>query len=234
MLTSDHKKDFLEGLKVGLTIIAGYLPYGIAYGILARQVGLSLMATLAMSLFVYAGTAQLIVVGMLQAAQSLSAIIATTFIVNVRYLLLCAVLVPFVSKWSWVERTVFGYYVSDETFAVLSSRYSPATFKKVTALTINFIGVIGWTISSFIGYIGSEMIPDTHAYGLDFALPAVFIGLLIMVIKNRFMLMVSLLSGILAVALQFVSSHGFEVLIATIIATTVGVFIARWKNIRLS
>jgi 4-azaleucine resistance transporter AzlC len=73
-----------------LPIILGYVPVGFAYGVLAQKSGLSGINTLLMSLLVYAGSAQLIAVGLFAAGAAPLAIVATTFVVNLRHLLMSA------------------------------------------------------------------------------------------------------------------------------------------------
>lgn len=216
------------GFKMALPVVLGYLPYGIAYGCLARQVGLDLWEVLLMSILVYAGTAQLIVVGMLQTLQPISSIILTTFLVNSRYLLLCAALAPLMKGWGKRERSVFAYYVSDETFAVLSTKFPQGLDEKVVALTVNFTGTLGWVLSSYLGYAFSQMIPDTKIFGLDFVLPAVFIALLFMLARNGLLLVVAVLSGALSLLAYTLHFPGFAVIGATVIASTVGVTYKKW------
>jgi len=213
---------FLAGAKAGVPVALGGFTYGIAFGILARQVGLSLLEAGAMSVLVYAGTAQLIAIGMLQAGQTVGAIVATTFLVNIRYLLLCAALAPYLSKWKFFERMALGYYVSDESFAVISTRFSSGNTSKADAFGVNTLIALGWVVSSIVGYVGSEVVPGTEKYGLDYALPAVFIGLLAILIQNRTMLIVSIVGGVLAVLGYLIDLKGFEVLVACVLAATCG------------
>ena len=83
-----HRKvdrvSWLRGASRALPITLGYVPIGFAYGVLAEKAGLSAFNTLTMSIFVYAGSAQLIAVGLFDTNAAPLSIILTTFIVNLR------------------------------------------------------------------------------------------------------------------------------------------------------
>ena len=84
---------FLDGAKATIPLIVGAIPFGILFGTLAGPSGLSVAATLAMSLFVFAGSAQFIALGLLASGAGIGIVIATTFVVNLRHLLYSAALV---------------------------------------------------------------------------------------------------------------------------------------------
>ncbi|NMC45588.1 MAG: AzlC family ABC transporter permease, partial [Chloroflexi bacterium] len=76
-----HRYPILQGMEMALPVVLGYLTVGFAYGMLARNAGLSLLESGLMSLIVYAGSAQLISVGLFAAGVPPLSIILTTFIV---------------------------------------------------------------------------------------------------------------------------------------------------------
>ncbi len=80
-----------------MPIALGYIPVGFAYGVLAQKAGLSAFNTVLMSIIGYAGSAQLIVVGLIAAGISPLSIIVTTVIVNLRHMLMSAALSPMAS-----------------------------------------------------------------------------------------------------------------------------------------
>ena len=81
-----------QGMKAATPVVLGYIPIAIAFGILASQVGFGVVEAAAMSVF--AGSAQFIAVGMIGAGNSVGAIVVTTFLVNLRHLLMSAALSP--------------------------------------------------------------------------------------------------------------------------------------------
>jgi hypothetical protein len=81
-----------EGLSAGWPICLGYLPIGTAFGVLAQKAGLTPLQIGLMSIMVFAGSAQFIAVSMLAVGASAPAIIATTFVVNLRHVLMSSAL----------------------------------------------------------------------------------------------------------------------------------------------
>ena len=112
------RRDFLKGIKGATPIVLGFLPIGLAFGVLAVQAGLSIAEVFLMSLLVYAGSSQFIAVGLIGAGASIGAIIITTFLVNSRHILMSASLAPYMKKISNKLLTIIGFGVTDETFAV--------------------------------------------------------------------------------------------------------------------
>ncbi|MGB1289001.1 MAG: AzlC family ABC transporter permease, partial [Aggregatilineales bacterium] len=90
-----RRSEFLNGAKDTIPMIAGAIPFGIIFGTVAVTGGLSPMATLAMSLFVFAGSAQFIAAGLLTLGVGLGIIVFTTLIVNMRHALYSASLAPY-------------------------------------------------------------------------------------------------------------------------------------------
>ena len=83
---------FKEGLNAGWPICLGYVPIGMAFGVLAQKAGLTPLQIGLMSIMVFAGSAQFIAVSMLTGGASVPAIITTTFVVNLRHVLMSSAL----------------------------------------------------------------------------------------------------------------------------------------------
>ena len=82
------KSRIWQGLTTGWPICLGYIPIGLAFGILAQQAGLTPIQIGIMSLVVFAGSSQFIAISMLSSGANLPSIVATTFMVNLRHLLM--------------------------------------------------------------------------------------------------------------------------------------------------
>jgi 4-azaleucine resistance transporter AzlC len=127
-----------------LPVVLGYLPIGFAYGVLAANAGLTLMQTLAMSVFVFAGSSQLIAVGMISQGINPVSIVLTTLIVNLRHLLMSAALSPHMQEWKKTEIAGFCFELTDETFAVHSLRFRKGDTSPRIAILINGICRVCW------------------------------------------------------------------------------------------
>ena len=233
---------WLRGVSRAVPITLGYVPIGFAYGVLAQKAGLSTFNTLAMSIFVYAGSSQLIAVGLFAAGAAPLSIILTTFIVNLRHMLMASALAPYLSRWRKLELSAFAYEITDESFALHS-----VEFPRVAALpppergpsaaesiALNMTAQVSWILGSWLGLVAGGLITDIETLALDYALPAMFIALLMMQLKDRLQLVVAISTGILAVALLLVGLDQWYVIAATLIGATFGVMVEEWTKTRSS
>ena len=222
---------WLEGLLTAFPVVLGYIPIGMAYGVLAKEAGLSNVNTILMSIIVYAGSGQLIAASLFGGGVSSISIILTTFIVNFRHFLMAASITSFLKSWRKRDLISFSFQLTDETFALHTTRFSQQKLDKKTTFWINLLCHSGWVSGSVIGVIATQLLENTALFGVDFALPAMFIALLALQVKKLFQVMIGLLAGTLSV-IFFLSGMGqWNVILATIITATIGAGVKRWiKN----
>ncbi|NLG84995.1 MAG: AzlC family ABC transporter permease [Firmicutes bacterium] len=171
--------DILRGVKRGVPIVLGYLPLGLAFGLLAREAGLTPGAVLGMSLLVFAGSAQFMAVAMLRQGAGFIPITTATFFINLRHLLMSAALSPHLRRYGPGRLLALAHQLTDESFALHSAAYQAGldpSYAEMVAL--NSTAQAAWTLSTFTGNLLAGLLPNPTALGLDFALPAMFIGLL--------------------------------------------------------
>jgi len=224
---------WLTGVRRAMPLVLGYTPIAFAMGVLAQKAGLSTFNTLAMSLLVYAGSAQLIAVGLFGAGAPSLTIVITTFIVNLRHLLLSAAISPKLKGWRRGEIAAFAYELTDETFAVHAADPAPQLDKGV-AFGLNLTAQIVWVLGTWLGIAAGQVIQDVRPLALDYALPAMFIALLLMQIKDRIQVGVAVLTGLLSVALLLAGLDQWSVIAATVIGATVGLGVETWIKRRSS
>jgi 4-azaleucine resistance transporter AzlC len=183
-----------------------------------------------MSVLVYAGSAQLIAVAMFAAGLNPVSIVATTFVVNLRHLLMSASLAPNLKSWNKWELALFAYEVTDESFAVHSVRFARGDLNKTTCFGINGLAQISWVLASFAGYFAGASIPSVEPLGIDYALPAMFIALLVMQMKNGLHVLVAGFSGLIALILNKAGAAQWSVILATVIGATFGAGVESWTR----
>jgi 4-azaleucine resistance transporter AzlC len=227
-----RRRGWLTGVGQALPIVLGYMPIGIAFGILAQKAGVSLFNTLLMSLLVYAGSSQLIAVGLFAAGTLPVSVILTTFIVNLRHLLMSAALSPFLQRWRKVELAAFAYELTDETFAFHSARFAAEGPHQREAFAINLTAQAAWLLGGGLGFTLGQLIGDARLLALDYALPAMFIALLLLQIKDRFQVGVALFTGLLSVGLLLAGVNRWNVMLATLAGATLGVMVEKWTKRR--
>jgi 4-azaleucine resistance transporter AzlC len=232
--TDPAESPLASAFRQALPIILGYVPVGFAYGVLAQKSGLSALNTLLMSALVYAGSAQLIAVGLFAAAANPLAIVATTFVVNLRHLLMSAALAPYLGRWNKTRLALFAAQMTDETFALHANRFARNETSPTETFGINVIAQSAWVGSTALGLAASTLITDVRPIGLDYALPAMFIGLLLGQLKSRQHLVVAVTAGALSTALMLAGLGQSHVLAATVIAATIGLGVHAWTSRRSS
>lgn len=219
-----------RGLKSVMPIILGYLPVGFAYGVLAEKSGLSLFNTVAMSVIVYAGSAQLIGTGLIAGGVGAVALVFTTFIVNLRHLLMSAALSPKLKGWKKWRVAFFAAEMTDETFALHSLRMTAANPPQAETFTINLLAHSSWVVGSLAGFVAGGQIADVRPVGLDYALPAMFIALLVPQVLKPLYLVMAVCAAALSVTLLLLGFDQANVIVATIVCATVGACLDAWIN----
>lgn len=225
MSTTDvvAKRRWLRGAARAFPIVLGYLPIGFAFGVLAQKAGLSVGHVLAMSLFVYAGSSQLIAVGLFAAGTAPVSIILTTFIVNLRHMLMAAAISPHLKGWRKRDLAAFGFELTDETFAVHAASFVDHLPTRVEIFATNMVAQLAWVSGSWLGVSMGQLISDVRPYGLDYALAAMFIALLVVQLTNRVQVAVAVAAGVLSLGLKLAGLEQWHVIVATMIGASVGV-----------
>lgn len=220
----------LEGMIQAMPIVLGYIPVGFAYGVLAQKAGLSAFNTLLMSIIVYAGSAQLIAVGLISSGLAPLSIIITTFIVNLRHMLMSAALSPHLQSWRKRELAGFAHEVTDESFALHATRMEDGPRPKGETFAINVTAQVSWVVGTALGVFGGHLIADIKPFALDYALPAMFIALLVMQLRNKVQVLVAVLAGGFSLGLYLIGFQQWYVIVATVLAATMGVVLEQWTK----
>ena len=195
------RAEFWSGVRDTIPLVIGGIPFGLIFGTLAAPSGLSFAATLAMSAFVFAGSAQFIALGLLAAGTAWPIIVLTTFMVNVRHALYSATLAPYVKRLPQRWQIPLAFWLTDETFVLVANHYrqsdgSPHGHWYYFGSAIFMY--LDWQLCTFLGLTLGRLIPNVAAWGLDFAMPVTFIGMMVPYLKDRPMLVSVIVSGLVA------------------------------------
>jgi 4-azaleucine resistance transporter AzlC len=223
---------FLGSVKNGVAraapIILGYIPVGMAYGLLARESGTGIGATLGLSLFVFAGASQFMAVSMLAAGAEPAVIIGAALIVNFRHVLMSASLSPALAQWGKFQRVALGATLTDESYPMHALSFADGEANPAEALSLNLAAYLAWAASGAAGYILGVMIRNPKALGVDFALPAMFIGLLVPACKNYPSIAAAVCGGGASVVLRLAGAGSWAVFFGAIVGATAGVLL--WRD----
>jgi len=207
-------------------VCLGYIPIGLSFGVLAQKGGLGPLHVLLMSALVFAGSSQFIAVAMLGGGASLSTIVATTFVVNLRHLLMSSAMAVHFPRISRRFLALFAYGVTDESFAVNMARYRDEGWDRWRALVMNQTANLCWVVSTVAGvYIGNMVPPG--AFGIDYALTGMFICLLTFQFREKLHVITALIAGGLSVLFSLHFPGNGNVIAASCAAATAGFFIKR-------
>ncbi|MBW1616455.1 MAG: AzlC family ABC transporter permease [Deltaproteobacteria bacterium] len=224
-----NSKTFFISLKASWPICAGYFPLGFACGVLAQKAGLTPAEIGLLSIIVFAGSAQFIAVSMLLNGAGLLSIIATTLIVNLRHMLMSSSLSVFLSGANKKFLLLFGYGITDETFAINLNQFENARWNKYQALSVNHIANFVWVFSNVCGgVIGLKI--STDLFGISYSLTAMFIGLIALNLKNKIYIITGIASGLIAVVLSLYFKNHLYIIIASVTAATLGYFLKQKIN----
>jgi 4-azaleucine resistance transporter AzlC len=219
---------FLAGVRDCLPVVLGYLAIGLAFGVVARTAGLSVLEVTLMSLILYAGSAQFIAVGLIATGAPALATVVTVALVNIRHLLYSAALAPHLHRGSPWKNLLVGLELTDETFALIVGRLGRGRNANHAWLYgINVTAQASWVGATTLGALLGQAVSNVTVLGLDFALPAMFAALLVLQIANRPRLRiaatVAVVGALVAVGGGLVVSGSWAVIAATVVAATLGV-----------
>ncbi len=201
-----------------LPLALAVIPWGILCGSLAIKVGLSPIQAQLMSLLVFAGAAQLASLTLMGGAGALSSIFSSTFVISSRHLLYCAVFREHVRQSSMATRCCTAFFLTDEMFAVTCAYLEKnKSFSHLYAISAGIVFYLIWNTATFIGITAGQFIPNIENLGLEFAIAATFIAIIIPTINNFSTLISVLASGISVLILSLLNNEH-----ALIIATFIG------------
>ena len=192
--------DFIDGARQSVPVLIASMPFGLLFGTVAAQNGLSIGEATLMSATVFAGASQL--VGLELFGQKIAPwlIVLSIFAVNFRHVLYSAAIGRRLRPWSRLQRFVAFFFLTDAQYA-----YGE---KQAIAGRLSFSWYMGyamalyvlWVAESAIGAAFGNLIPDPYAIGLDFMLPIYFLGMVMDFRKRPLWLPVVATSAVISVA----------------------------------
>jgi predicted branched-subunit amino acid permease len=202
-MTSRHEQGsaLREGALAAFPLLVGIVPWGIVAGVAMVSAGLSQAQAVAMSLIVFAGSAQLAVLPLLIVKAPLWVMYATALVVNLRYVIYSAVLAPYFEHLSRPWRALLSYVTVDGMFALFVGKYrsdDAAPCKHWFYLGGSLLMWGSWQISSWVGIFAGGLIP--HSWSLEFAATLALIGVLMPLLFDAATVCGALAAGVVALA----------------------------------
>lgn len=215
-------KNFWAGVQAEIPLLIGVFPFGLIYGALALNAGLSMPAAQMMSSIVFAGSAQFITAQLVHEATPTLVLLLTIAVVNLRHMLYSASLAPYAAPLSTRWKVFLGYLLTDEAYAPTILHYEKEGLTPHAHWFWLGAGCalwMTWQIGTALGIFLGAAIPE--AWSLDFALPLTFIAMVVPVLKNRAAVAAALSAGV--VALLTVSlPYKLGLIVAALVGILVG------------
>jgi 4-azaleucine resistance transporter AzlC len=192
--------DLRAGVVDAAPLLLGVIPFGLVAGIAAADAGLDLTQAVAMSVVVFAGASQLAALELIGDDAPLAVVVVTAVVINLRMLMYSASLAPYFRDLSARWRAGLPYLLTDQAYAL-----SVANFRSEHSYDRRayYLGVAGtlwvvWQLATVAGVLAGTGVPD--AWGLEFAVPLVFLALLVPAMEDGPASLAAVVGGTVALA----------------------------------
>lgn len=218
---------FIRGLSSGLPIFLGYMPVGAAFGIVARDLGFTPVQAVACSATALAGAGQFIGLALIKSGATALAVVAATTVVNLRYVLFGAALSPHVARVPLPGQALLAFTLTDETFAVNIADAGRGRADAVSMVGVGAVSWTGWVAGTALGALAAGLIGDPAAWGVQFAMPAMFSALLVAQAEDRRHVVTGAIATAVAIALMLVLPADWYVLVTPMVVATFATVVFR-------
>jgi 4-azaleucine resistance transporter AzlC len=214
---------FIDGSKAVSPLLIGVVPFGLVFGVIAADSVIGPALAWATSFIIFGGAAQLATIQLFDEGVVAVVVIATALVIGSRHVMYSAALVPYFQHFPRWSRFVLPYVLTDQAFAVSMVRFQDLDdpveqrwFYTGAALTL----WISWQLSTLIGVLVGAQLPE--ALSLEFAIPLVFIALLVLTVRTRPELVAALVGGAAAV-IAAPAPLGLGLIVGALAGVTAGV-----------
>ncbi len=221
MMNNDQ---FRGGMKAAFPIALGYLPVGMAFGLLARNAGLTPSEVGLMSLLVYAGASQFLAIEMIFKGMTWLPIVLATFFINLRHFLMSSTLSLYLKKTRLPLLGFLSAQLTDESFAVAISNLPKVKNNPPYLFGLQTTSHLAWVIGTIAGALFGPFIKISE-YGLPFALPSLFICLLVFQLRNFRHLWIMAVAGVSSLFFKWAFQGNWYILLAALLAGGLGVVV---------
>ncbi|WP_327051332.1 AzlC family ABC transporter permease [Halomicrococcus gelatinilyticus] len=197
---SSARADFLSGVRVAVPIILGVAPFGMVAGVAAVGVGVPAIQALAMSVVIFAGASQLAAIELIGQNAPVAVVVLTVIVVNLRLVMYSASIAPYFERQSARWKAWLAYLLTDQAYAVsvMEFRSDEATSRRWYYLGVATPLWVVWQASTVAGILLGSSVPAS--WHLEFAVPLVFLAVLVPAITDRTTVVTAVVGGAVAVA----------------------------------
>ena len=223
-MKSKALKSYLYGLRKGIPVLIGFIPVAISYAIAATASGMSAAQTVGMSAAVFAGASQIMAVEMIASGGSI-AIIMTTFVLNLRHIIMSTCIFRKMKTKNWLIKLISGFGVTDETFAIFTTEDDEKSdgFFMLGLITVSYLS---WVAGALVGVILQRALPEGLSLSFGIALYALFIALIVPDIKKSLRLFVTVaVTVVINIILSRLIGGSWSIIVSTLAGAAFGTFL---------
>jgi 4-azaleucine resistance transporter AzlC len=211
----------------GWPVLGTTLLVGATFGVVARQSGLEWVEIVAMSVMVFAGASQFAMVRLFSESAPIPIVIASVLFINLRHLLMATSLRPQLQRLPLARRLFAAFFLTDEAFAMATSHFRRGGRSVAYYFTFAIALFVLWNLGTVIGIVVGGVIGDPRRLGVDFAITATFIGIVVLAIRNQADVIIAVLAALVAGALALAGASTIAVITAGAVTPIVAVFVRR-------
>lgn len=193
------RQSWLLGARRMLPLTPSVLAISVVFGALARQAGMSIFESAVMSTFVYAGAAQFVAVGLWSSPLPVATIIPSTFILNLRHVLMGATLRGWLNPVSPRRTLAAIAALADESWALTTGYIAGGGRDRAFLAGAGLALTLPWVAGTVVGQLAGARLPDPTRWGLDVAFTAALIGLLVPLWRGKIDLLPWTAAGVVSI-----------------------------------
>jgi 4-azaleucine resistance transporter AzlC len=212
------RADFSRGVRAVAPLLLGVAPFGLVAGIAAVNAGLDLSQAVGMSVVVFAGASQLAALDLIGRDAPLTVVVVTAVVINLRMLMYSASIAPHFRAFAGRVKAGLAYLLTDQAYAVSIARYRDEDGLDRAAYYLGAAAALWvvWQITTVAGVLLGTGVPE--AWGLEFAVPLVFLALLVPAMEDGPTTVAGLVGGTVAVV-----GAGFPLNLGLLVGASVGI-----------
>lgn len=222
-MKNDFRDGFIANLPIGISVAA----YGSVCGMMSSQAGVEFYEMILMNFFIFAGSAQMLMVEMWSENLDVFGIIIAALMINLRYFLIGASLSSLFAKSNPKEKMAYMHLCADENWAVTIAKARKSDITPLFLFGGGICLLLIWSASTSAGFILGEFITDPAKYALDFAFVAIFTALTFNMYHGKSNILPWIIAAITAIASEHYIDGKFYIVLGALVGSLSAVFLER-------
>lgn len=226
---TNSRREFMQGFMASFVFAFELLPLGLLFGTMSAEAGLSAPAAFSMSGLVFAGASQFSAITMLGAGASVTAIVLSTFFINLRHFLMSSYVAGVIPGRRTAGYLPVGLFITDESFALISQRLGKsgqADYHYIIGANLSVY--VQWLLATLAGLLLGNALPGLADLGMQAALYALFAAILALSLTSWTEVLAAVLAAALAIFFTINGYAGMAVLLASLLASITVPGVQKW------